>query len=202
MVMSTLATRENITIKSQNRVAMVQTSKEITRWHYGCNFRLVLVLLKNLSFLSRVRLGCHSKQCLLAASNCKLTFYKTRQLPTGLPKVSGLDWVSGLFFWKEMRFILSIKIPVVTPPTTSNWVCYINGRPRDCDFNHTRLRSRTWNSETLPIQCLFSKLRQSYTPFWQEDIRVIVAQFPELKLSRAPWGSGVQILSVFPVSYL
>ena len=23
-----------------------------------------------------------------------------------------------------MRFILSIKIPVITPPTTSNWVCY------------------------------------------------------------------------------
>ena len=31
MVMSTLATKENITIKSQNRVAMVQTSKETTR---------------------------------------------------------------------------------------------------------------------------------------------------------------------------
>ena len=23
-----------------------------------------------------------------------------------------------------MRFILSIKIPVITPPNTSNWVCY------------------------------------------------------------------------------
>ena len=31
MVTSTLATKENNTIKSQNRVAMVQTSKEITR---------------------------------------------------------------------------------------------------------------------------------------------------------------------------
>ena len=25
---------------------------------------------------------------------------------------------------KKMRFILSIKIPVITPPATSNWVCY------------------------------------------------------------------------------
>ena len=83
-----------------------------------------------LSFLSCVRPGCHqtcSKQCLLEASNCKLTFYRARQLATwlqSLPQVPGPDWVSGLFFWKEMRFILSIKIPVVTPPTTSNWVCY------------------------------------------------------------------------------
>ena len=25
---------------------------------------------------------------------------------------------------KKMRFILSIKIPVIIPPITSNWVCY------------------------------------------------------------------------------
>ena len=31
-------------------VAMVQTSKEITRWHYGCNFRLVLALLRTWVF--------------------------------------------------------------------------------------------------------------------------------------------------------
>ena len=36
----------------------------------------------------------------------------------------GPDWVSSLFFWIPwgMRFILSIKIPVATLPTTSNWV--------------------------------------------------------------------------------
>ena len=49
-VTSALVIKENITMKSQNRVAMVQTSKEITRWHYGCNFRLVLVLLKTWAF--------------------------------------------------------------------------------------------------------------------------------------------------------
>ena len=31
-------------------VAMVQASKEITRWHYGCNFRLVLALLRTWVF--------------------------------------------------------------------------------------------------------------------------------------------------------
>ena len=40
---------------------MVQISWEITRWCYGYTFRLELVLL-NLSFLSRVRLGCHHSQ--------------------------------------------------------------------------------------------------------------------------------------------
>ena len=44
MVKSTLAIKEKFTIKSQNRIAMVQTSKEITRRHYGYNFRLVLEL--------------------------------------------------------------------------------------------------------------------------------------------------------------
>ena len=42
MVISALAIKENITIESQNRAAMVQTAKEITR----CNFRLVLLLLR------------------------------------------------------------------------------------------------------------------------------------------------------------
>ena len=49
-------------------------------------------------------------------------------LAISLPQVPYPDWALGLFFWKEMRFILSIKSPVVTPPTTSNWVCYLNGR--------------------------------------------------------------------------
>ena len=47
----------------------------------------------------------------------------------------------------------------------------------------------------LPIQCLFSKLRWSYAPFWQKVITVIVALFPKLKLNRTLRGgdSGVQI---------
>ena len=58
MVTSALAIKENFTIKCQNRVAMVQTSWEITRWYYGCNFRLDLVLLntwgKCLALLTRL----------------------------------------------------------------------------------------------------------------------------------------------------
>ena len=50
MVTSALAIKENFTIKSQNRVAMVQTSWEITMWHYGCNFRLDVVLLNTWVF--------------------------------------------------------------------------------------------------------------------------------------------------------
>ena len=58
---------------------------------------------------------------------------------------------------------------------------YQNGRPRDWDFNHTRLISRTWNSGIFPVQCLVSKLRLPYAPVWQEVIRVIVPQFHKLK---------------------
>ena len=54
--------------------------------------------------------------------------------------------------------------------------------------------STPWNSGILPIQCLFSKLSQSYAPFWQKVITVIVALFSKLRLSRTLWGgnSGVQ----------
>ena len=50
MVTSALAIKEKFTIKSQNRVAMVQISWEITRWCYGCTFRLDLVLLNTWVF--------------------------------------------------------------------------------------------------------------------------------------------------------
>ena len=49
-VKSALAIKEKFTIKSQNRVAMVQVSWEITRWYYGCSFRLDLVLLNTWVF--------------------------------------------------------------------------------------------------------------------------------------------------------
>ena len=62
--------------------------------------------------------------CVNTTLKVKTYLDKTRQLSKSLPTVPGPDWVSGLFSWKEMRFILPIKIPVVTPPTTSNWVCY------------------------------------------------------------------------------
>ena len=86
-----------------------------------------------------------------------------------------------------LKFQLSLLQLLLIGSVTTKW------QTKGLRFNHTRLRSRTWNSGILPIQCLFSKLRQSYAPFWQEVITVIVAQFPKLKLSRTLWGSGVQI---------
>ena len=49
-VKSALAIKEKFTIKSPNRAATVQTSWEITRWCYGCTFRLDLVLLNAWDF--------------------------------------------------------------------------------------------------------------------------------------------------------
>ena len=50
MVTSALAIKKNFTVKSQNRVTMVQTSREIIRWYYGYNFRLDVVLLNTWVF--------------------------------------------------------------------------------------------------------------------------------------------------------
>ena len=49
-VKSALAIKEKFTIKSQNRIAMVQISWKITRWCSGCTFRLDLVLLNTWAF--------------------------------------------------------------------------------------------------------------------------------------------------------
>ena len=132
-----------------------------------------------------------SKQCMLDTSNCNLTFYKTRQLAPWLqvsPKCqvqTGFQAYSSKQKW-DLFCLLKFQLSHLWSITTK-W------QTKGLRFNHTRLRSRTWNSGILPIQCLFSKLRQSYAPFWQEVITVIVAQFPKLKLSRTLWGSGVQI---------
>ena len=146
-----------------------------------------------------------SKQCLLEASNCNLTFYKTRQLATWL-QVSlkcqvqtGFQAYSSKNKWDLfhlLKFQLSPLQLLLIGSVTPKWLT------RVWEFNHIRLSSRTWNSGILPVQCLFSQLRQSCAPFWQEVITVIVAQFPELKLSRTPWGSRVQICSVFSISCL
>ena len=169
-------------------------------WVY---FQIRPCIAKPLSFLSRARLGCHRSQNNVCWKLVTLLFIK---LDNWLPGYKS-PWSarSRLGFrpilLKEMRFILSTKFQLSVLQLLLIGL-YQNGRPRDWDFNHTRLRSRTWNSEILPIQCLYSKLRQSYVPFWQEVITVIVAQFPKLKLSRTLWGSGVQTYSVFSISCL
>ena len=81
MMTFALAIKENFTIKSQNRVAMVQISWEITRWCYGCTFRLDLVLLNTWVFWVITGLDAPILKTMSAeASNCNLTFCKTRQL--------------------------------------------------------------------------------------------------------------------------
>ena len=143
-----------------------------------------------------------SKQCLLKASNYNLTFYKTRQLATWLQVSPKCQVRTGFQAYsskkkKKMRSILSIKISVIPPPATSNWVRYSKMTDQEIEIliiQGSDLR--------LPIQCLFSKLRQSYDPFWQKVIAVIVALFPKLKLNKTLWGSRVQICSVFSISCL
>ena len=166
MVTSALAVKENITIKSKEKrkdwIAMVHASKEITRWHYGYNFRLVLVLL-SLSFLSWVRLGCHwtfSKQCLQVANNCSLFIKLNNSLPgykSPQSDRSRLCFRSILLKRNGIYFVYENS-----SHHSSNYfylgLLYQNGRPGDWDCSHTRLRSRTWSSEILPFQCLFSKL--------------------------------------------
>ena len=85
MMTFALAIKENFTIKSQNRVAMVQISWEITRWCYGCTFRLDLVLLNPWVFWVITGLDAPILKTMSAeASNCNLTFCKTRQLAAWL----------------------------------------------------------------------------------------------------------------------
>ena len=98
-----------------------------------------------------------------------------------------------------MRFILSIKIPVIPPPATSNWVCY--NKMADQGVEILIIQGSDLGLGTQEY-FQFSVYSPSYAPFWQEVITVIVALSPKLKLSRTLWGSGVQICCVFSISYL
>ena len=74
MVTSSLALKEKITIKSQSGVAVVPTVKEIITWHYGCDFRQVLVLLRAWVFWDVSDLRCHQSFS-ISASNWWLQPY-------------------------------------------------------------------------------------------------------------------------------
>ena len=136
---SALAIKDNFTIKSQNRVAMVQSSWEITRWYYGCNFRLDVVFLNTFWvtfwFLSCVRLRCHHSQNKVCWKlvTATLLFIKLGNWLPGYKSPrssrSRLGFRPILLKKKKIereRFILSIKIPVIPPPASTNWVCYNN----------------------------------------------------------------------------
>ena len=92
-----------------------------------------------------------SKQCLLEANNYNLTFYKTRQLATWLQVSPKCQIQTGFqaYSKKKERFILSIKIPVIPPPATSNWVCY----NKMADQVKVKLLSRVWFFATPRTDC-------------------------------------------------
>ena len=129
MVTSALAIKDTFTIKSQNRVAMVQTSWEITRWYYGCNFRLDLVLLNTWVFWVVLGLDAtkHSQNnvCWQLAT-ATLLFIKLGNWLPGYKSPwsarSSLGFRPNLLKRNEIYFVY--KIPVIPPPATSNWVCY------------------------------------------------------------------------------
>ena len=129
MVTSALAIKETFMIKSQNIVSMVQTSKVITRWYCGYNFRLDLVLLNTWVFwvVSDLDATRHSQSNVRwKLVTATLLFIELGNWLPGYKSSQNARFRLGFrhILWKEMRFILSIKIPVITPPTISNWVCY------------------------------------------------------------------------------
>ena len=102
MVKSALAIKKKITAKKSKQSGYgldILENNQVTLW---CNFRLDIMLLTlEFSESCQAQMPPFSKQCLLEASNCNLTFYKTRQLATWLQvslKCRFPDWVSGLFF--------------------------------------------------------------------------------------------------------
>ena len=85
IVTSALASKENFTVKKSKQSGYgldILENNQVTLW---CNFRLDIVLLTlEFSESCQAQMPPFSKQCLLEASNCNLTFYKTRQLATWL----------------------------------------------------------------------------------------------------------------------
>ena len=142
------------------------------------SFQIRPCIAKHLSFLSCVRRGCHHSQNNVCWKLVTLFFIKLGNWLPGYKSPwsarSGLGFRSILLKRNEIYFVtkfqLSLLQLLLMGSVTPKW------QTKGLKFcNHTRLRSRTWNSEILPIQCLYSKLRQPYTPFWQEVITVTVA---------------------------
>ena len=96
---------------------------------------------------------------------------------------------------------MSIKIPVIPPPATSNWVCYNKMADQGTEIliiqgSDLGLELRNASNSVSILQAEAVRC-----PILTKVITVIVAQFPKLKLSRTLWGSEVQICSVFSISY-
>ena len=95
-------------------------------WVY---FQIRPCITKHLRFLSHVQLGCHHSQnnvCWKLITATLLFIKLGNWLPGYKPPQSARSrqGFRPILPPKKMRFILSIKIPVITPPVASNWVCY------------------------------------------------------------------------------
>ena len=166
--------KKNFTIKSQNRVLSygsdILRNNQVLLW---VSFQIRHFIAKHLSFLSHVRLRCHHSQnnvCWKLVTST-LLFIKLGNWPTGYKSPwsarSRLDFRSILLKERDLLCLLKLQLSLLqlllTGYVTTKW------QTKRLRFNHTRLRSKTWNSKILPIQCLFSKLRRSYAPFWQKS---------------------------------
>ena len=150
-----------------------------------CNFRLDLVLLNTWAFwvMSGLDATKHSQNnvCWQLATTTLLFIKLGNWLLLLL--LSRFSCVRQLATWLQVSVKCLVQSEFQAYASVKKWdlfcqlkfqlsflqllliLLHQNGRPRDWDFNHTRFRSRTWNSEILPILCLFSKLRQSYATF-------------------------------------
>ena len=145
-----------------------------------------------------------SKQCLLEASNLYLTFYTTRQLATWLKVSLKCQVQTGFqaYYSKRKRFILSIKIPVIPPPATTNWVCYNKIADQGIEILIIQGSDLGLGTQKYFQFSVYSPSWGSPMPHFGRNLSVIVALFPKLKLSRTLWGgdSGVQICCVSSIS--
>ena len=110
----------------------------------------------------------------------------------------GPDWVSGLFFWKEMRFILSIKILVVAPLTTSNWVCYNKMVHQGIEVLIIQNSHPGLGTRILPIQCLFFKLKAALCPILTGSCQSHSCPVPWIKTEQDSVGVWSTELFCFP----
>ena len=95
-------------------------------WVY---FQIRPRIAKHLSFLSRVRLGCHHFQNNVCWKLVTLLFFFIKLgnwlhgYKSPWSAMSRLGFRPILLKRNEIYFVY--QVPIITPPTTSNWVCYI-----------------------------------------------------------------------------
>ena len=80
-----------------------------------------------------------------------------------------------------------MSIPVIPPPVTTNWVCYNKMADQGIKILIIQSSDLGLGTQEYFQFSVSSKLRQSYAPFWQQVITVIVALFPKLKLNSVGW---------------